>query len=169
MHRPMAAASWAASSAPALDPSQAEFGTTARTNQACPRGMRDNYGHGAKRADLVPRLAVIRATLCSGRGGGGKSRSDKNGEGTMRYSRSTEHPDGTMGNVLAFPSRTIRADLRVLPYGAWLTDARLSSLGFSAEDIRAIRSGEPIGRVVARRKGRSRTPPAGSSREIRAT
>jgi hypothetical protein len=70
-----------------------------------------------------------------------------------------------MGSTLTFPSRATHAEPRVLPYGAWLTDARLSSLGFSAQDIGAIRSGEPIGRVVARREGRSSAPPAGSSRE----
>lgn len=56
-----------------------------------------------------------------------------------------------MGEVLHFPPGASGAGLRVLPYGAWLTDARLSGLGYSALDIRAIRNGEPIGRVVARR------------------
>jgi hypothetical protein len=57
-----------------------------------------------------------------------------------------------MGNTLTFPSSATHTEL-VLPYGAWLTDARLSSLGFSTQDIQAIRRGEPIGRVVARGKG----------------
>jgi hypothetical protein len=58
-----------------------------------------------------------------------------------------------MGSIQTFSSRGPHAEPRVLPYGAWLTDARLSSLGFSALDIRAIRRGEPVGRVL-----RSRVP-----------
>jgi hypothetical protein len=42
-----------------------------------------------------------------------------------------------------------------MPYGAWLTDALLFSLGFSRQDIQAIRRGEPIGRVLSRRRRRS--------------
>jgi hypothetical protein len=77
------------------------------------------------------------------------------------------HPGAdTVGSILAFPSRDTRAEPRVLPYGEWLTDARLSSLGFSAEDIREIRRGRPIGAVLARRKGRRRAPLAGPSREV---
>jgi hypothetical protein len=64
----------------------------------------------------------------------------RKGEATIRHSRSNEHTDATMGSSHAEP--------RVLPYGAWLTDARLSSFGFSAQDIRAIRRGEPVGRVL---------------------
>lgn len=58
--------------------------------------------------------------------------------------------DATIGRIRTFPSRGTHAESRVLPYGAWLTDARLSSLGFSARDIRAIRRGEPVGRVLRR-------------------
>jgi hypothetical protein len=71
-----------------------------------------------------------------------------------------------MGSILTFPSRDARAEPRVLPYGEWLTDARLSGLGFSAEDIRAIRRGEPIGAVLARREDRGKALPAGSPREV---
>jgi hypothetical protein len=151
---------------------QAEFGTTSRINQACLRATRDGRGHGAPRTDLVQvrqpkfKLSPARLQVRSKE----QSRScpttvSRKGEGTVRYSRSKEHPDATMGSTLTFPSRATRAEPQVLPYGTWLTDARLSSLGFSAQDIGAIRSGEPIGRVVARRKGRSSAPPAGSSRE----
>ena len=52
-----------------------------------------------------------------------------------------------MGSILTLP-RSTRAEPRVLPYGAWFTDARLSSLGFSPRDVRSIHRGEPIGRVL---------------------
>jgi hypothetical protein len=47
------------------------------------------------------------------------------------------------------------AEPRVMPYGAWLTDARLYGLGFSSQHIQAIRRGEPIGRVLSLRGRRS--------------
>jgi hypothetical protein len=47
------------------------------------------------------------------------------------------------------------AEPRVMPYGAWLTDARLYSLGLSSRDVQAIRRGEPIGRVLSLRGRRS--------------
>lgn len=53
-----------------------------------------------------------------------------------------------MGSILTLPSQGTHAEPQVLPYGAWLTDARLSSLGLSAQDIPAIRRGEPVGRVL---------------------
>jgi hypothetical protein len=62
--------------------------------------------------------------------------------------------EAIMGSILTLPSRSARAEPRVLPYGAWLTDARLSSLGFSPRDVRSIHRGEPIGRVLPLR-GRS--------------
>jgi pimeloyl-ACP methyl ester carboxylesterase len=74
----------------------------------------------------------------------------RKGEATMSHWRSNEHADATMGSILTFRSRGIHAEPRVLPYGGWLTDARLSSLGFSPRDIRAIRRGEAVGRVLRR-------------------
>jgi hypothetical protein len=64
----------------------------------------------------------------------------------------THHPPGE--EVLAFASAATQIAPRVLPHGGWLTDARLCSLGFSRWDIRAIRRGEPIGRVLARQEAR---------------
>lgn len=74
-------------------------------------------------------------------------------EALLSCSPSKAHSDATMSGILTFPSRGPHAEPQVLPYGAWLTDARLSSLGFSALDIRAIRRGEPVGRVLRRRIG----------------
>jgi pimeloyl-ACP methyl ester carboxylesterase len=61
--------------------------------------------------------------------------------------------NATIGSIRTFPPPATHAEPRVLPYGAWLTDARLSSLGFSPEGIRAIRRGEPVGRVLRRQVG----------------
>jgi hypothetical protein len=72
----------------------------------------------------------------------------RKGEGAVSHSWSNEHTDVITGSILTFPSRGSHTETRVLPYGAWLTDARLSSLGFSAQAIRAIRRGEPVGRVL---------------------
>jgi hypothetical protein len=72
----------------------------------------------------------------------------RKGEATLSCLPSKGHSDATMGSILTLPSRGTRAEPQVLPYGAWLTDARLSSLGFSAQAIRAIRRGEPVGRVL---------------------
>jgi hypothetical protein len=72
----------------------------------------------------------------------------RKGEAVSSCSPSKERLGATMGSVLTFPSRGAHVEPQVLPYGAWLTDARLSSLGFSAKDIRAIRRGEPVGRVL---------------------
>jgi hypothetical protein len=72
------------------------------------------------------------------------------GEATLSCSPPKEHSSATMGSILTLPSRSLNAEPQVLPYGAWLSDARLSSLGFSALDIRAIRRGEPVGRVLRR-------------------
>jgi hypothetical protein len=74
----------------------------------------------------------------------------RKGEAASSCSPSNEHTDAAMGSILTFPSRGTPAEPQVQPYGAWLTDARLSSLGFSAQDIRAIRRGEPVGRVLRR-------------------
>jgi pimeloyl-ACP methyl ester carboxylesterase len=63
---------------------------------------------------------------------------------------SLSREDATVDRIRTFPSRGTHAEPRVLPHGAWLTDARLSSLGFSTRDIRAIRQGEPVGRVLRR-------------------
>lgn len=70
-----------------------------------------------------------------------------------------------MGTILLFPSAGAESAPRVLPLGGWLTDARLSSFGFSREDIRAIRQGEPIGGVLARRTSRNSAKLAGSPRQ----
>jgi hypothetical protein len=76
----------------------------------------------------------------------------RKGEAVSSCSPSKERLGATMGSVLTFPSRGAHVEPQVLPYGAWLTDARLSSLGFSAKDIRAIRRGEPgVGCSGARR------------------
>ncbi|HWE19974.1 MAG TPA: hypothetical protein VG758_22795 [Hyphomicrobiaceae bacterium] len=58
-----------------------------------------------------------------------------------------------MGSIRTFPSPATHAEPQVLPYGAWLTDARLASLGFSAQGIRAIRRGQPVGRVLRSQVG----------------
>jgi hypothetical protein len=71
-------------------------------------------------------------------------------DSTTSAPASLTQEDATMGSILTFPSLGSHAEPQVLPYGAWLTDARLSSLGFSAQDIRAIRQGEPVGRVLQR-------------------
>jgi hypothetical protein len=36
------------------------------------------------------------------------------GEGTVRYSRSNEHPEATVGHTLSFPSRATHAEPRAL-------------------------------------------------------
>ena len=82
---------------------------------------------------------------------------DSMADSTMSVPASLTLEDATMGSILTLPSRSARAEPRVLPYGAWLTDARLSSLGFSPRDVRSIRRGEPIGRVLLLR-GRSSAP-----------
>jgi len=69
-----------------------------------------------------------------------------------------------MGKVVQFPPARQQTKARVLPYGGWLTDARLASLGFSKANIRAVRAGEPIGRVLARRARRNSAKATGSQR-----
>jgi hypothetical protein len=71
-----------------------------------------------------------------------------------------------MGSILTFPFTGTQIEPRVLPYGGWLTDERLSSLGFSANDIRAIRRGKPIGAVLAQRERRSSAGSAGAGSEV---
>jgi hypothetical protein len=65
-----------------------------------------------------------------------------------------------MGDVLPFLSAATPTHPQILPCGGWLSDARLSGLGFSRKDIRAIRAGEPIGRVLAKKRNLFETPPS---------
>lgn len=78
----------------------------------------------------------------------------------------TFRENADMGSILTFPFTGTQIEPRVLPYGGWLTDERLS-LGFSANDIRAIRRGKPIGAVLAQRERRTSAGSAGAGQKCR--